>query len=72
MEPGWDLGKSMNLDWIGSLFVCAGIGLIGGGLLVYMWVIALAYIRRFVPDFIAAIAAMSVFSIAPFIAALIG
>ena len=72
MEPSWILGKSMNLDWIGSLLVCAGIGIIGGGLLVILWVIALANIRRFLPDFIAALAAMSVFSLAPFIAALVG
>ena len=71
LEPGWMLGKSMNFDWVGSLLVCAGTGLIGGGVLVYIWVMALAFMRRFLPDFLAATAAMSVFLIAPAVAAML-
>ena len=69
LEPSWFLGQTLEFGWAGCLFVCGIMSVIGASIFVYLWVLALAYLRRFLPDFIAAATAMVIFLIAPAIAA---
>ena len=72
LEPSWFLGKTFEFGWAGCLLVCGIMCVISASVFVYLWVMALAYLRRFVPDFIAAVSAMAIFLIAPAIAAAVG